>query len=152
MLVTDVGIATLVKELHPSKALALMVVNDVGMSTHSTTYAGGSTCLINVKMYNHNSSGKSGNVSNTALDLYADSITVQTVTRRLKHARRSCPACVSFGGDHQRHSVSLSRDFPSGAAFIVVKDLHPLKASHPMLVTDVGMSTLVKELHPRKAL
>jgi len=33
MLVTDVGMATLVKELHPLKAQASMRVTDVGMTT-----------------------------------------------------------------------------------------------------------------------
>ena len=33
----------------------------------------------------------------------------------------------------------------------LVKELHPQKALSPMLVTDVGMATLIKELHLEKA-
>ena len=33
----------------------------------------------------------------------------------------------------------------------LAKELHPKKAPSPTLVTDVGISTLAKELHPEKA-
>ena len=32
----------------------------------------------------------------------------------------------------------------------LAKELHPLKALSPMLVTEFGISTLAKELHPSK--
>ena len=154
-------------------------------------------------MCSQSSGSKSGNLINTSLARYADSIVFHKVVARDLHTARLSllPSLNEDGGSHQSQSSTPAQVLASGAALsecgssakvaygskepfssatipsvaqIMVtaanwvstlnalmiagvctnsnlNELHPLKASSSMLVTEDGIARLVNRLHPLKA-